>query len=272
MNQIKISLIEYSESAVTKKRLATFVIKIPKFLWGHIISHRSLSRNSASSRAIPAKRIRNSVLKDPFLPLYFGENQSGMQSGKALDGIRLLLAKKIYLWSRYVPVLFHYIGEKIGFHKEVLNRILEPWLMVDIVVTGTEWNNFIFLRKHQDAQPEIQYVAEQVEKLLKNTQPKILQYGEWHTPFILESELNIDVETKKKISVARCARVSHKLFDGKTSNIEADIKLHDKLSSSGHWSPFEHVAETMESGDRYGNFIGFKQYRKEFENESNGDY
>ncbi len=272
MNQIKVSLIEYSESVTTKKRLATFAIKIPKFVWGHVSSHRSLSRNSASSRAIPAKKIRTSVLKEPFIPLYFGENQSGMRAGEPLNGIRLFLAKKVWLWSRYIPVVFHFFGEKIGFHKEVLNRILEPWLMVDIVVSGTEWNNFIFLRKHQDAQPEIQYVAEQIETLLKNTQPKVLQSGEWHTPFILESESDIDIETKKKVSTARCARVSYKLFDGKVSNIEADIKLHDRLSSSGHWSPFEHVAQAMNNSSRYGNLVGFKQYRKEFENENNGDY
>jgi hypothetical protein len=272
MNNIKVDLIKYSESSDTGKRLATFVIKIPKFIWGHIISHRALSRNSASSRAIPAKRVRNSVLKTPFLPIYFGENKPGMQSGKRLTGLRLWVSKKIWLWSRYVPVFFHYLGDKIGIHKEVLNRMIEPWLMIDIIVSGTEWNNFLVLRNNQEAQPETRNVAEQIDFLLKNTKPEILKTGEWHLPFILDNEQPLDLETKKKISAARCARVSYSLFDGKKSDISSDLRLCEKLSSSGHWSPFEHSAEALKKKERIGNFIGWKQYRKEFKSESGGDY
>lgn len=272
MSKIEVKLITYSESADTRKRLATFTLKIPKFIWGHIISHRTLSRNSASSRAIPAKRIRRDVLKNPFLPVYFGENKPGMQSGDALKGFRLWIAKKVWLWSRYVPVFFHYLGEKIGIHKEVVNRLIEPWLMVDIIITATEWSNFISLRTNEAAQPEIRYVAEQIDNLLKEQVPAKLQTGQWHFPFILEKEQTLDLDIKKKISAARCARVSYSLFDGKTSNIESDLRLCKKLSSSGHWSPFEHVAEALSREDRIGNFIGWKQYRKEFESESGGDY
>jgi hypothetical protein len=272
MNSLEVSLIKYSESFDTKKRLATFAIRIPKFVWGHIISHRVLSRNSASSRAVPTKRIRGSVIRNPFLPVYFGENKAGMQSGKPLKNMRLLAAKKIWLWSRYVPSAFHYFGEKIGMHKEVINRILEPWLTIDVIVSGTEWNNFILLRTNEDAQPEIRFIAEEIDRLLSETKPVVLKTGEWHIPFIMGNEESLDVDIKKKISVARCARVSYKLFDGKVSNIEGDIKLCAKLSSSGHWSPFEHVAQAQAAESRLGNFVGWKQYRKEFQDESRGDY
>ncbi len=272
MNKIKVSLITYSESTDTQKRLATFVLKIPKFLWGHIISHRTLSRNSASSRAIPAKRIRKYVLNDPFLPVYFGENRAGMQSGKPFRGLKLFLAKKIWLWSRYVPVFFHWLGEKLGMHKEVVNRLIEPWLMVDVIITATEWSNFISLRSNEAAQPEIRYVAERMNLLLQDQKPNILQSDEWHLPFILDTEHTLDLEMRKKISAARCARVSYSLFDGKTSDINSDLKLCERLSSSGHWSPFEHVAQALNTRKRMGNLIGWKQFRKEFKNESGGDY
>jgi hypothetical protein len=272
MNKITVSLITYSESIDTQKRIATFVLRIPKFLWGHIISHRALSRNSASSRAIPAKRIRRSVLRDPFLPVYFGENKAGMQSGKPLHGLKLLLAKKVWLWSRYLPVFFHYLGEKIGIHKEVVNRLIEPWLMVDIIITTTEWSNFLSLRTNEAAQPEIRYVAERISVLLREKIPTPVASGEWHLPFILDTENNLDLKIKKKISAARCARVSYSLFDGKTSDISSDLKLCEKLSSFGHWSPFEHVAQALNIPERVGNFIGWKQYRKEFDSESGGDY
>lgn len=272
MNKIKVSLITYSEAADTQKRLATFVLKIPKFLWGHIISHRTLSRNSASSRAIPAKRIRKYVLEDPFLPVYFGENRPGMQSGESFRGLKLFAARKIWFWSRYVPVFFHWLGERLGMHKEVVNRLIEPWLMVDVIITATEWSNFISLRSNEAAQPEIRYVAERMDALLKDQKANILQSGDWHLPFVLEAERDIDLEIRKKISAARCARVSYALFDGKTSDIPSDLKLCDRLSSSGHWSPFEHVAQALDTKKRMGNLIGWKQFRKEFKNESGGDY
>lgn len=272
MNQIKVNLIKYSESFETKKRLATFTIQIPKFIWGHIISHRALSRNSASSRAIPAKRIRDKVIHNPFIPVYFGENQPGMKSGSPIHGMRLFLANKLWRWSRWIPVLFHYLSEKVGVHKEVINRLIEPWLMVDVIVTATEWNNFLSLRMNDDAQPEIREVANQINTLLKNQNPDILNTGEWHLPFIMDNEANLDIEVKKKISAARCARVSYSLFNGKVSDLESDIRLCEKLSSSGHWSPFEHVATPTKKLDRFGNFIAWMQFRKEFETENGGDY
>ncbi len=272
MNKIKVSLVTYSESADTQKRLATFVLKIPKFLWGHIISHRTLSRNSASSRAIPAKRIRKSVLNDPFIPVYFGKNKAGMQSGDPLYGYKLWMAKNIWLGSRYVPVFFHYLGEKIGLHKEIVNRLIEPWLIVDIIITATEWSNFISLRSNEAAQPEIRYVAEKMDALMKKEIPQKLSTGEWHLPFVLDKEKDLDLEIQKKISAARCARVSYSLFDGKTSDVSSDLKLCEKLSSCGHWSPFEHVAEALNKNERIGNLIGWKQFRKEFQTESGGDY
>jgi thymidylate synthase ThyX len=272
MNKIEVHLIAYSECKITKKRLATFTIKIPKFIWGHIKSHRALSSNSASSRAIPARKIRQKVLYSPFIPVYFGFDKPGMQSGDALKGLRLLLAKKIWLWARLFPVFFHYLGEKLGVHKEVINRIIEPWLVVDIIVSGTEWKNFMTLREHEAAQPEMQIVAAEIKSLLQSTKPSLISEGEWHLPFILDKEKKLGVETKKKISAARCARISYALFNGETSSVDNDIKLYEKLTSSGHWSPLEHQAQAMSELKSSGNFIGWKQFRKEFEKENNGDY
>lgn len=188
-----------------------------------------------------------------------------MQSGEEFVGIKLLISKKIWLWSRYIPVMFHYLGEKISIHKEVLNRMIEPWLMIDIIVTSSEWNNFLKLRIKDDAQPETRLVAYKIQKLLKTNQSNILKTNEWHLPFILSDEENLGLEIKKKISVARCARVSYATFDGKISNIESDLKLYNKLLSSGHWSPFEHVAKALNEETRSANFIGWMQCRKELE-------
>ena len=195
-----------------------------------------------------------------------------MRSGEALVGLKLWAAKKIWLWSRYIPVFFHWLGERIGIHKEVVNRLIEPWMMTEVVLTGTEWTNFIALRAHIDAQPEMEFIAREMERLLRETKPTEMKPGEWHMPFIRDNEKDLDLEIKKQVSAARCARVSYLLFDGKLSTTESDITLCKKLTSMGHWSPFEHQAEALMSTERSGNFVGWKQYRKEFENENKGDY
>lgn len=272
MNQINVELILYSECEATNKKIATFVLKVPKFVMPHINSHRTLSRNSASSRAVPARKMRERVLKTPYIPIYFGQNKSGMQSGQPLNGFKLFIANKVWLWSRYVPVILHFVGEKIKLHKEVLNRIIEPWVMTEVVLTATEWSNFIKLRNNTDAQPDIQTVAKKINELLNNTKPAILKVGEWHLPFINHEEKDFNIELKKKISSARCARVSYFLFNGKISDVESDKNICDRLVTSGHWSPLEHVAQASENLERSGNFVGWKQYRKEFQDESGGDY
>lgn len=144
--------------------------------------------------------------------------------------------------------------------------------MTEVVLTATEWSNFIKLRNNPDAQPDIQVVAKQIDELLNNTKPIILKTGEWHLPFIRMEENYIELELKKQVSSARCARVSYFLFNGKLSDIESDKKICDRLVASGHWSPLEHVAQATEILERSGNFVGWKQFRKEFENESGGDY
>lgn len=271
--KVSAKLLLYSESEITHKKIATFIITIPKFIQAQINSHRALSRNSGSSRAIPAKIIRKRVIKNPFTPIEFGHNQSGMRGGKEVSGIKLILAKKIWLWSRFIPCFFHYLGEKLNIHKEVLNRLIEPWMFTEVVLTATEWANFIRLRSDNAAQPEIQIIAKEISRLLKSEKPQILKTGEWHLPFISKEEsVEFDINVIQKISAARCARVSYKLYDGSSSNIEKDIALCDRLIFEGHWSPFEHIAMANETLDRSGNFVGWRQYRKEFENEHGGDY
>lgn len=271
--KVSAKLLLHSESKNTGKRIATFVVTIPKFIQAHINSHRSLSRNASSSRAMPAKVIRQRVLKSPFIPIEFGKNKPGMRGGEKVTGLSLWFARTSWLWARYIPCFFHWVCEKLNIHKEVLNRLIEPWMFTEVVITATEWGNFIKLRGDNAAQPEIQVIAKEIEMLLKNSKPALLEIGEWHLPFITDQEKKDNkIEDLLKISVARCARISYKLYDGAVSNLEKDISLCNRLIEQGHWSPFEHLATPMNSLERSGNFIGWGQYRKQFENENGGDY
>jgi len=311
--KIESKLILASKSAVTGVNLYTFVLTYPRVILAEVNTHRMLSRNTASSRAIPSKKQRERVLQDPFLPVTIGQNQKGMQAGAELSGWRRTAAYKTWEYTRYVNVFASYLLDKLGAHKQVVNRIVEPWTYTQQVVTATDLKNVFKLRNHKDAEPHFQIIAKQmqeqveyVELLFEKALPpemwkddklyrrrlelygmpkgigviQVLRPGEWHLPFVDDDELwpghNYDLainwEELKQVSTARDARVSYFLPEnGQRSDYSRDLELCGRLSTSGHMSPFEHIATPLETATYMGNFKGWKQYRKEFEQEAGGD-
>lgn len=301
--QIQSQLILTSKSAVTGVSLYTFVLTYPRVILAEVNTHRALSRNTASSRAIPAKKQRRRVLDMPFVPITIGQNQKGMQAGKELSGWRRTVAINTWKLSRYPAVLASWILEKVGAHKQVVNRIVEPWTWTQQVVTATDLNNLFKLRNHPDAEPHFQILADQIQKqveyverlyntvnfdcrnpdgtacALNHVNPdlgvlrvQMLHPGDWHLPFISDKEMWQPIETLKQVSTARCARTSYYLPESsERSTIDRDVELCSRLSSSGHWSPFEHVATPTPRTDYIGNFRSWKQYRKEYDAERGGD-
>lgn len=246
------------------KRLTTFELKYPRFIHSELMTHRTFSRNASSSRAIPTKKILADVIKDPAMPVYWGKNQAGMQAKTELSGILGWLVLKIWLWARWPAVAAAWALNKIGLHKQIANRIIEPWAHITTLVTATEYDGFFRLRCHMDAQPEIRKLALMMEMLLQYYQPKQINSLEWHLPFISAEDKKQyqDISTLRKLSVARCARVSYLTHDKKKPSCEDDIKLHDKLLESGHMSPFEHQAMAMTNLNWSGNFRGWYQNRE----------
>jgi thymidylate synthase ThyX len=184
-----------------------------------------------------------------------------------------------------------------GLHKQICNRVLEPWFNIRVILTGTDFENFFALRAHADAQPEFQVLAYKMLQAYNDSTPKHLKGGEWHIPFgdnmdmekifMLDehdlahaefdaskldggSEYNQIMDAIKiKIAIARCARISYFNFEGK-DDYAKDIKICDKLFGSipRHLSPTEHIAQATEDDTYSANFCGFKQYRKIFEDEN----
>lgn len=241
-------------------RLTTFEVTYPRFVHAEFMTHRMFSRNAASSRAIPNEKLRDRIAFDPVLPVYWGQNQSGMQASQEIDDCDE--ANEIWLHARDVMLRSSETLAKLGVHKQICNRLLEPWMWITVIVTATDYENFFHLRCHPDAQPEIQKIAYMMRDLYYANSPRLLQAGMWHTPYIQPDEALSQSETLQ-VSVARCARVSYLTHDGKRE-IGADLKLFDRLQTSGHWSPFEHVAKSLSTPERSGNFTGWFQYRKCF--------
>jgi thymidylate synthase ThyX len=258
------------------KRITTFVLTYPRFVHAEFMTHRVFSRNAASSRAIPARKIRASVRMDPAMPVYWGANQAGMQAEAELKGWRLALAKLLWTKAAYLMLAVSWLFEKLGLHKQIANRILEPWFNITVVCTSTEWANFYHLRNHAKAQPEIRELAISMLEAQNASIPRMLQAGEWHLPFVEDSELEeLGIKLALQVSVARCARVSYLNHEGKRSSTEEDQKLFVRLVGEDpkHASPAEHQATPADDpGEPCGNFFGWIQHRKMFPNENLVEY
>jgi thymidylate synthase ThyX len=249
-------------------RLTTFEVTYQRFIHSELMTHRTFSRNAASSRAIPVTKILERVKLDPAMPVFWGKNQPGMQANEELEGEQLKEAQAAWLWTRDQALLGAQRMLNAGLHKQVTNRVLEPWVWITVLITATDLTNFFNLRRHKDAQPELKYIADLMYQAYTESKPVQLQAGEWHLPLSHDKEeLKKEKLSVLKVCTGRAARVSYLTHDG-VRNPLADIELHDKLLESGHMSPFEHCARAMRSTKYYGNFKGFKQYRKFIPNEA----
>jgi len=256
------------------KRLTTWELTYPRFVHAELMTHRLFSRNAASSRAIPIEKLIERVEQDPAMPVFWGKNQKGMQAEVEMSPAERALAETRWLHARDLAVAECRKLAELGVHKQLANRIIEPWMFITVILSATEFDNWFHLRNHRMAQPEIAWVAKDMWKKNATATPTPLAAGEWHLPLTDGTEFGFE-EALKKVSVGRCARVSYLTHEGKRDPAE-DIKLHDRLSAGpasgdpGHWSPFEHIAQALATPERSGNFIGWKQYRKEFETEHFG--
>lgn len=284
--EAKIVLDSISEAG---DRLTTMEVTFPRMVLAEFNTHRMFSRNSASSRAIPVEKQLARIKADPFIPVYWGKNQSGMQAAVELDEVGVKLAKMDWLVARDMMVSQVESLLDLGLHKQITNRLLEPFMWHTVIVTATDWSNFFALRANPDAQPEIRVIAEMMKKIYEESQPTRLKMGQWHLPYIQPDERDgvfEFTENARMISAARCARVSYLTHDG-NRDLSADLTLYTRLVGGGHMPPLEHVAtpagfeqimdsigqeyvteaETRKLRPYYGNFRGWKQLRKFIFNE-----
>lgn len=287
-------------------RLTTFELRYPKFIHGEAKTHRvlrigdeggyelmqeagfmndpNLSRNASSSRAIPTHKLLEEVRSDDLraAPVEWGKNMPGMQAKELLIGRELEAVQSI--WRDAAISAAHHAELMLawGAHKQIVNRMLEPFSHINVVCTATEYENFFGLRLHADAQPEARVLANCMWHARERSIPQLLQPGTWHLPYILAEEFQAHaegdwpIERLIRVSVARCARVSYRSFEtGKLSTMEEDEKLYDRLVSKQplHASPAEqqatpdkksHKGEPFdwEHPEQHGNLVGWRQYRK----------
>lgn len=263
-------------------RITTLQLIYPRFIHAELMTHRMFSRNASSSRAIPVKKMLEMVRKDPAMPIHWGKNEAGMQAKEEIQHV--FGAKDLWKVAARNAADLAEEMMKLGLHKQVVNRILEPFQHISVVLTATEFDNWNELRMHPDAQPEIQELARQMHLAMIDSNPVKLKSGEWHLPYVTDDDRNsvnafgYPSDALMKISAARCCRVSYLKHDGAKPSIDDDMKLCERLAGAKpiHASPFEHQATPDEfrpyngstewvNPELHGNFVGWKQYRKYIE-------
>ena len=271
---IKASVIADSVHPETGTRITTFELVYPRFIHSEFMTHRVFNRNASSSRAIPTSKFIEQVRNEPVMPSHWGKNQKGMQAFEELSEDQR--SDAIFIWNQAASSAATYAEmlRRGQVHKQIVNRILEPFTHIRVVVTSTSWANFYGLRDHKDAQPEIRELAQAMRKAHEESTPKALPYGQWHLPYIahidrvgaynfckrnrITRDEPSDAEVHGlllKVSAARCARASYNNFEGRPSTIEEDLGLFAKLVENQpiHASPTEHQATPMNFGEKYVN-------------------
>lgn len=264
-------------------RLTTFQLRYPKFIHGEFMTHRVFSRNASSSRAIPTKKYLEEVRSDDLraTPISWGLNKPGMQASEICTR-----EDEFYARERWRQAAIHAasIAEMMGhlhLHKQIVNRILEPFVHINVVCTATEYDNFFGLRLDKAAQPEMRQLAIEMYQAYSASEPVLLNPGEWHLPYCPDvySKQCTMLDDAIKVSVARCARVSYLSHEtGRESTIVEDLLLYQRLVGSQplHASPAEHQATpdilgltySWDKPELHGNFVGWLQYRKMLKGES----
>ena len=246
-----------------RKRLTTFELTFWRPILPEITRHRALSFSVRSSRATPVDTLIGEIRNSPWGPTEWGENEKGMVANKVFTNEQYVDTLN-YIWyqSASLQCKMAKTLADAGVHKQIVNRLLEPFSCTHAVVSGTEWDNFYKLRTAKDAQPEMRQLALAMQKSYEESTPVQLSSDDWHLPYITHEEsLKYDVKDLCKISAARCARVSYKLYDGST-NPDKDSELYQKLVTKFHFSPLEHVATPAGSNYLLSNFKGWNQLRK----------
>lgn len=263
-------------------RLTTFKLRYPWFIHGELMTHRVLSRNASSNRAIPLAKMLEEARSDDLRaePVYWGAEQKGMEPGGELGRTRPLATQsdplpmspyeEARMWWKSAAMQAANCAQAMsmgGAHKSLCNRVLMPYTHANVVVTATEWDNFFGLRLDKAADPTMRALAVKMWEERAKSVPKLLQPGKWHLPFAddwgtthdLEEFINqkqrfeLGTDDLIKISVARCARVSYESFEtGRRSTVEEDLRLYDRLVGAQplHASPAEHQA-TPDEPDTY---------------------
>jgi thymidylate synthase ThyX len=254
---ISVRIIADSYNEDFDARITTFELEYPRFIHSELMTHRQFSRNAASSRAIPIDKVIELLKSNPAMPNHWGKNQAGMQANGEIEDT----GTAEYLWKLAASKAIEVAEEMkaLGLHKQVVNRILEPYQTMKTVVTSTCFNNFFWLRNHKDADPNIKELAAIMLEAFNKSEPVTLLKGEWHLPYVTSVRHSVygrmfycdsngdvlELDEAKKVSASCCAQTSYRKSD---ESVDKAVMIYEKLITSDrcHASPTEHQATPIQ--------------------------
>lgn len=250
----------------------TYKLEYPRYIHSELMTHRAFSRNATSSRACPLKTTLEKLKNDRWYPAHIYQNCPGMVGKKLAENPETF---KVY-WddARDAVIKAAESMSLFDFHKQHINRILEPFLKIKVIVTATDWDNFFNLRLAEDAEPEMRDLAMAIQLETRGHHSSEhfgacyeLQDARCGLPFVTQEEVDMikDPDVLMRISGARCARISYKEYDGSDPNVMKDLELANRLLKAGHMSPFEHPTVFMDDNFNYYNLTGCMSYRYIYE-------
>lgn len=243
-------------------RIVTYELVYPRFIHSEFMTHRMLSKNAASSRAIPVEKNIEHIRANTAMPIHWGKNQPGM-SAKEECNTRITAPRsdvdnwtysreEVWNMARDSAIACAQMLHETGYHKQIVNRLLEPFTFIKVVCTGTEFANLFHLRCHPDAQPEFQELARCMKEAYDKHHSIVLEPGEWHVPYYRSgfwSRQNTahyveehPLEDALKMSISRCAQVSYRKEDDSIEKANKIVGMLFPVDSPKHLSPFEHQA------------------------------
>ena len=197
--------------------LISVLCTFPRIILAEVNTHRMLSKNTSSSRAIPFHKMVKTVQENPFIPITWQKDHKGMQGNEYLIDRKHENAVYEWLKSRDYAVKQAKMMNNDGVTKQLCNRLLEPFMWTTMLITGSKegWDNFFNLRcpsyfgkwkswretcaatgtifeapllerlQNNKGQAEIHMMAlaEAIYDAVNESTPKQLKAGEWHIPF-----------------------------------------------------------------------------------------
>jgi len=256
---MQVEIIKDSYNEVFDSRITTMILEYPRIIHSELMTHRLFSRNASSSRAIPASKVIEQVKSNPAMPIRFGKNQAGMQDAGEYEKSDAL--KSLWIASASTACSVASVMKDMDAHKQVINRILEPYQFIRVCLTSTNFANWFHLRNHPDADPTIHALAEMMQDAMQASKARKLFEGHWHVPFVEdyiaftgeqifkdESGNVISLQEALIISASCAAQTSYRKLD---TSLEKATDIYKKLIESKpcHSSPVEHSALVITEKD-----------------------
>lgn len=163
--------------------LISVLCTFPRIILAEVNTHRMLSKNTSSSRAIPFKKMVEAVQNNPFIPIAWQKEHKGMQGTEYFTEKKEIKAKtNAWIAARDNAIqsakflnsnlVVHEINgedfisynqfdedsleelqakerlENTKVTKQLCNRLLEPFMWTTMLITGSKegWDNFFSLR------------------------------------------------------------------------------------------------------------------------------